>query len=125
MAAEPVYQLLGGAVRDELVFYATGARPDMAKQLGFIGGKLPLHHGPAEGEDGMRRNLGLLADMRDKVGPDFWLMLDCWMSLDLDYAIRLAAAARESGLKWIEEALPPDDYWGYADLRRAVPRGCW
>ena len=51
-------------------------------------------------------------------------MFDCWMSLDLDYATRLAHAARTSyGLKWIEEALPPDDYWGYAELRRNVPRG--
>jgi L-rhamnonate dehydratase len=47
----------------------------------------------------------------------------CWMSLDLDYAIRLATAAREYGLKWLEEALIPDDYWGYRDLRKAVPRG--
>ena len=46
---EPVYHLLGGAVRDELIFYATGARPDLAQQMGFIGGKLPLHHGPHEG----------------------------------------------------------------------------
>ena len=37
---EPVYQLLGGAVRDELTFYATGARPDLAQQMGFIGGKM-------------------------------------------------------------------------------------
>jgi L-rhamnonate dehydratase len=123
LRGEPVYQMLGGAVRDELVFYATGARPDIAKQLGFIGGKLPLHHGPAEGEEGMAKNLAMLADMRGKVGPDFWLMLDCWMSLDLNYAIRLAARAQEYGLKWIEEALSPDDYWGYADLKRNVPRG--
>jgi L-rhamnonate dehydratase len=120
---EPVYQLLGGPVRNELVFYATGARPDLAKDLGFIGGKLPLQHGPAEGEAGMRANLDRLAAMRDKVGEDFWLMYDCWMSLDLNYATRLANHAREYGLKWIEEALPPDDYWGYAALRRAVPAG--
>jgi L-rhamnonate dehydratase len=118
---EPVYQLLGGPVRDELTFYATGARPDAAKALGFIGGKMPLHHGPAEGEVGLARNLAQLADMRGKVGDDFWLMLDCWMSLDLAYATRLAQGAAEHGLKWIEEALPPDDYWGYAELRRAVP----
>ncbi|HEX3700747.1 MAG TPA: L-rhamnonate dehydratase [Phenylobacterium sp.] len=120
---EPVYQLLGGPVRDELVFYATGARPDVAKTLGFIGGKMPLHHGPAEGEQGLARNLAQLAEMRGKVGDDFWLMLDCWMSLDLNYATRLAQGAAEHGLKWIEEALPPDDYWGYAELRRAVPPG--
>jgi len=120
---EPVYQLLGGAVRDELVFYATGARPDIAKQLGFIGGKLPLHHCPAEGEEGFARNIAMIADMRSKVGPDFWLMLDCWMSLDLNYAVRLAQRARDYGLKWIEEALSPDDYWGYAELKRNAPSG--
>jgi L-rhamnonate dehydratase len=120
---EPVFHLLGGPVRDELQFYATGARPDLAKEMGFIGGKMPLQHGPAEGDAGLAKNIAKLADMRSKVGDDFWLMFDCWMSLDLNYAKRLASAAHEHGLKWIEEALPPDDYWGYAELRRSVPRG--
>jgi L-rhamnonate dehydratase len=119
---EPVYHLLGGAVRDELQFYATGARPDLAKDMGFIGGKMPLHHGPAEGLEGLHKNIAMIADMRAKCGHDFWLMLDCWMALDLDYATRLAFACHEYGLKWIEEALNPDDYWGYAELRRNVPR---
>ena len=120
---EPVYQLLGGPVRDELQFYATGARPDLAKQMGFIGGKLPLQHGPAEGEEGLRMNIEKLAAMRERVGDDFWLMYDCWMSLDVRYATRLASAAHAYGLKWVEECLPPDDYGGYAELRRNVPRG--
>lgn len=120
---EPVFHLLGGPVRDELQFYATGARPDLAKEMGFIGGKMPLQHGPAEGEEGLAKNIAKLADMRSKVGDDFWLMFDCWMSLDLNYATRLSHAAKEYGLKWLEEALPPDDYWGYAELRRSVPRG--
>jgi L-rhamnonate dehydratase len=120
---EPVYQLLGGPVRDELQFYATGARPDHAQRLGFIGGKMPLHHGPAEGEEGMNANIAELAEMRSRVGDDFWLMWDCWMSLDLDYATRLALRSHEHGLKWIEECLIPDDYWGYRDLKRAVPPG--
>ncbi|WP_114559257.1 L-rhamnonate dehydratase [Desertihabitans aurantiacus] len=120
---EPVYALLGGPVRDELQFYATGARPDRAKELGFIGGKMPLHHGPAEGVEGFRKNLDALADMRGRVGDDFWLMLDCWMSLDVDYATRFAHAAAEHGLKWLEEALIPDDYWGYAQLKRQAPPG--
>lgn len=123
LRGEPVYQMLGGAVRDELQFYATGARPDLAKEMGFIGGKLPLHHGPAEGVEGLNKNIALLADMRERCGADFWLMYDCWMSLDVDYAIRLAHAAHEHGLKWIEEALSPDDYWGYAELKRSAPKG--
>ncbi len=118
---EPVYALLGGAVRDELVFYATGARPDVAQKLGFLGGKMPLQHGPAEGEAGLLANLEKLSEMRNRVGDDFWLMWDCWMSLDLDYATRLAHRSGEFGLRWIEEALPPDDYWGYAELRKRVP----
>ena len=120
---EPIYHLLGGAVREDLVFYATSARPDLAKNMGFIGGKMPLHHGPAEAEEGLRQNLVELQTMRERVGPEFWLMFDCWMSLELDYAVRLAHAAHAHGLKWIEEALLPDDYWGYGDLRRKVPAG--
>ncbi|MDR3428877.1 L-rhamnonate dehydratase [Silvimonas sp.] len=120
---EPVHQLLGGPVRDQLQFYATGARPDLAKEMGFIGGKMPLHHGPAEGEEGLKKNLAMIEDMRNRVGDDFWLMLDCWMSLDVNYATKLATKAHQYGLKWIEEALPPDDYWGYAELRKNVPKG--
>lgn len=120
---EPVYQLLGGAVREELQFYATGVRPDLAKQMGFLGGKMPLPHGPAEGEDGLARNVELLRTMRERTGADFWLMLDCWMALDVEYAVRLAQKAFEYDLKWLEECLPPDDYWGYAELRRRMPAG--
>lgn len=120
---EPVYALLGGPVRDELTFYATGARPDIAQELGFIGGKMPVQHGPAEGEAGLRKNLEKLEDMRSRVGEDFWLMFDCWMSLDLDYAVRLAHGAAEFNLRWLEEALIPDDYWGYAELKKRAPTG--
>lgn len=119
----PVHAMIGGAVRERQPFYATGARPDRAKELGFVGGKMPLHHGPAEGEDGLQRSLQALQEMRDAVGPDFNLMWDCWMSLDLDYATRLTREAAGLGLHWIEEALPPDDYWGYAELRRRVSPG--
>ena len=120
---EPVYQMLGGAVREELIFYATGSRPDLAREMGFIGGKLPLHHCPTEGEGGFSENIALLADMRARVGDDFWLMYDCWMSLDLEYSVRLAHAAAEYKLKWLEEALLPDDYWGYSELRKKAPHG--
>ncbi|EMD84401.1 L-rhamnonate dehydratase [Pacificimonas flava] len=124
LRGEPVHALLGGAVRDELQFYATGARPDAAKDLGFIGGKMPLHHGPAEGDEGLARNLSDIGEMRARTGDDFWLMLDCWMALDVNYATRLATRAwHDFGLKWIEEAISPDDYWGYAELKRNVPRG--
>jgi L-rhamnonate dehydratase len=112
LRGEPVFALLGGAVRPQIQCYATGPRPELAKGLGFVGGKIPLHHGPSEGEEGFRQNVEELAVARERVGAEFPLMLDCWMSLDLDYATRLAHTAHGYGFKWIEEALPPDDYWG-------------
>ena len=121
LRGEPVFHLLGGPVRDELVLYATSSRPDLAKELGFIGGKLPLLHGPAEGDEGFRRNTALASDMRDRVGDDFWLMYDCWMALDVPYALRLMKALEAYDFKWVEECLLPDDYWGYAELRRGKP----
>lgn len=117
----PVFAMLGGPVRDELIFYATGPRPDLAKGLGFVGGKMPLRHGPAEGAAGLAADLDALATMRDAVGDDFWLMLDCWMSLDVDHGLKVLRGAEPYGLKWLEEALPPDDYWAYAELRRRNP----
>ncbi len=123
LRGEPVYYMLGGAVRDELQFYATGARPDLAKEMGFIGGKMPLLHGPIEGDEGLRKNVEMLADMRSKCGDDFWLMYDCWMALDVNYATKLAHACHEYGLKWIEEAISPDDYWGYQQLKMNAPTG--
>src|SRR5205823_14453928 len=70
---EPVHAMIGGAVRDEIEFYATGPRADLAQQLGFVGGKLTLVHGPADGEQGLRSNLELAATMRERVGDDFFL----------------------------------------------------
>jgi L-rhamnonate dehydratase len=122
---EPVYALLGGAVRDELPLYATGPRPDVAKAAGFVGGKVPLVHGPAEGNAGLRRNLEQAEELGALADDAFFLAYDCWMALDLDYALRLGNAVQPLGFRWIEECLPPDDYWGYAALRRRAPAGLW
>jgi L-rhamnonate dehydratase len=118
---EPVYALLGGAVREDLTCYATGPRPDVARELGFLGGKAPLRHGPEAGQAGIRSTAEQFATWRSEVGDDFWLMLDCWMSLDVPHATRLAHALSEVDLWWIEEPLLPDDYAGYAELRSKLP----
>ena len=68
---EPVYAMIGGAVREALTFYATGPRPDLAQQIGFIGGKLPLPFGPASGEQGLQENVKRFQTMRQRVGDDF------------------------------------------------------
>jgi L-rhamnonate dehydratase len=121
LRGEPVHALLGGAVRDEQPCYATGPRPDLAQKLGFVGGKMPVRDSPFDGPEALRATVDAFRAVRGVVGPDFWLMADCWMALDLDYATRLGLALREEGLRWLEEALLPDDYWGYAELRRRLP----
>ncbi len=60
----------------------------------------------------------MVAVLRDKWVPDFWLMLDCWMSQDVNYAPKLAHACAPFNLKWIEDGLPPPQYEGYRELQR-------
>jgi L-alanine-DL-glutamate epimerase-like enolase superfamily enzyme len=48
-------------------------------------------------------------------------MLDCYMALDVPYAIQLAKAAREFNVLWIEEPVPPDQIDSYRQIKDAVP----
>ena len=117
----PVYELLGGPARDEIVCYATGPQHEWHMELGFTATKHPCRYGPSDGLDGLRGNVDDVAAVRDLVGPDVELMLDCWMSLDVEYAVRLIEELRPFKLKWIEEALRSEDMDSHAELRRRVP----
>jgi len=120
LRGEPVYALLGGKTKDRCPVYCTTAKPEIAKALGFAGAKVPCPYGPADGDAGLRKNVEYVAMQREKVGPHFPLMLDCYMALTVPYTIKLAKALAPYGVKWIEEFLPPDDYDGYAEVRRAL-----
>lgn len=117
----PVYELLGGPVRQALPVYCTTSRPDVAKQLGFVGAKIPLPHGPSEGDVGLRANVEFFKRWRESVGDDYPLALDCYMALDVRYTIALAHELRPYKPKWIEEYLHPDDYDGLSQVRQRVP----
>ena len=68
---EPVYNLLGGKTKGRLPVYATTARPDLAKKMGFKGAKFPLPYGPGDGDVGMRKNIERVKEVRESVGRDF------------------------------------------------------
>jgi len=116
LRGEPVWAMIGGKIRERQPMYATGPRPDLAKKMGFIGGKMPLPYGPTHGDEGLRKNIELATHMREACGPDFFLAFDCWMALTPAYALRLIEALEPLKFRWVEECLPPDDYAGYRQL---------
>jgi len=119
---EPVYMLLGGATKAFLPMYTTSARPDVGKELGFVGCKIPCAYGPADGPEGMKKNIEFCQQARKLVGEGFPLMLDCYMALSVPYSISLARRLAQPDLHftWMEEFLPPDNYDGYEEVNKAV-----
>ncbi len=122
---EPVFNLIGGKVRNEIEFYCTGPDAAAIKEMGFWGAKVPLPEGPFDGEAGLQRNVEFLKSQRKAIGQGFPLMVDCYMSLDVPYASRLATACAELDIYWWEEPLSPEDNEGYRRLRQAHPGLKW
>lgn len=124
---EPVYKLIGGATKSSIPFYCTGPEPTAVKDMGFWGSKVPLPYSPSEGPDGLRRNVAFLKKHRESVGKDYPLMVDCWMSLNVQYALDLAKACIDENVDiyWFEEVLHPDDHAGHALLKKAMPNVRW
>lgn len=117
----PVFELIGGPARDAIACYATGGDTDWHVELGFRATKYPCPHGPADGIAGLEANEAAVARMREIAGPDAEIMLDCWMALDVEYAVRLAERLRSYRLRWIEDPLLPEDIDGLAALRARLP----
>lgn len=117
---KPVYELMGGPVKDRTFCYATGNDTDWYVELGFKAVKLACPYGPADGLKGLDENERLIASTREQVGDDVEIMLDCYMAFDVPYTIRLAQRLKPYRLKWIEEYLIPEDIDGHRAVREAV-----
>ncbi len=127
----PVYQLLGGPSREKIQAYASmlgySLEPELVRQRaqemvaqGYTATKWFFRHGPIDGIEGMRKNLDLIRTVREAVGPDVEIMFDAWNSWDVPYTLRMAEAAAEFRLWWIEEPVMPDMIPQYAEIRRGV-----
>ncbi|MHB1296510.1 MAG: enolase C-terminal domain-like protein [Anaerolineae bacterium] len=121
LSGRPVYELLGGKLRDRIFAYATGNDVDWYTELGFRAVKLACPYGPADGLWGLDQNERFVAAARETIGPDVELMLDCYMAFDVDYTVRLAERLRPYRLKWIEEYLIPEDMDGHVAVRERLP----
>ncbi len=70
------------------------------------------------GRDRLSEDVERVAVMRDKLGPDFPLMVDANMRWSVAEAIRAAQALQPYGLYWLEEPIIPDDIDGHARIAR-------
>ncbi len=127
----PVYQLLGGPTRTEIPAYASALGYSLDPELvyeraqalvrsGYQATKWFFRDGPTDGPAGIARNLRLVRTLRDAVGPDVDIMLDCWMSWDVPYTIQMARRLEEYHPRWLEEPVLPDKIAQYAEIRRNV-----
>jgi L-rhamnonate dehydratase len=105
---QPVYNLLGGKVRDEIPCYVT-IHPDDAKEWvsrGFLGVKIAAPYGVESGRDGLLKMEEIIASVRESIGPRAELMIDCYLSWNIEFASRLAERVRKYDVKWFEDPLP-------------------
>jgi L-rhamnonate dehydratase len=126
-ANQPVYRLLGGKTKQRIPVYASrlyAARPsELAaeatryKNEGFKAMKLRFGWGPADGAEGMQRNVELVRTVRETVGNDIDVMADAYMGWTLEYAKRMLPLLEPFHLRWLEEPVIPDDIHGYAELK--------
>ena len=125
----PVYELLGGPVKDKIFCYASNTTLTYGTEnyiewfleLGFKAVKLFVRHGPEDGIEGLNKNEELVAGVREQVGPDVEIAVDSWMSLNTEYIVRLVEALKPYRIKWLEDYLLPEDLDSYMKVRQRVP----
>jgi L-rhamnonate dehydratase len=116
----PVYKLLGGETKPRIPAYCTGNDIEQHVKFGFKKLKAAVPYGPADGLEGMNRNVELVRRTRELLGPDGEIMLDCWMAFTERYTLELAEMLEPYRVYWMEECLPPDDYAGFGRINAAI-----
>lgn len=132
---QPVYNLLGGRVRDRIRVYANGWSYGMKEpadyaraaekvvSLGFDAMKFdPLPapwrtYIPKEHED---RAVAVVKAVRDAVGPKVDILIEQHRRLAPMHAIRLDKRLAEFGLYWLEEPCAAEFPEAMAEIRRAT-----
>ena len=127
-AGQPVFKLLGGRTKERIPVYASklysGPIEDMQHEAqtyvdqGFSMFKMRFGWGPKDGPAGVRENLNRIAAVREVVGADTDLMVECYMGWNLDYAKRMLSLLVPYNPRWLEEPVIADDISGYAELNK-------
>jgi galactonate dehydratase len=130
----PVWRLLGGKFNDRVMAYANGwyqTERDpakiaaLAKQVvarGYRGMKLdPFGHASAEIDAAERRRaVGIVAAVREAVGPDIKIMVEMHGRFTPSTAAAVAKLLEPFDPEWIEEPTRPENALGYRSVRSAT-----
>ena len=137
---QPIYNLLGGAVRDSIELYThpdpnigpdearkqgkeiadSGHKavkfdpyPSMAEeQNGYLSGKMDAR-GEAEGNE-------ITAAFREGAGPDMELLIDAHGRFDVPPAVRLSRSVSSSNIHWWEEPVPVESTHALKNVRAQI-----
>ena len=123
---KPVFKLLGGRTKEKIPVYASKlySQPlnelqkeaELYKSQGFNMYKMRFGWGPQDGPEGMKNNIQLVEAVREVIGEDADLMLECYMGWNLDYSKRMIPKLMKFNPRWLEEPVIADDIHGYAEL---------
>ena len=131
----PVVELLGGVFRDRVEVYTHfgGSTPEAAAahaqrlvELGFralkggMGSDSDDQFDPYVETGDPRQTAARFEAVRQAVGPDVKLFIDCHGRLTVSGCIRLARVLEPFGLYAFEDPVPPDDLSAYPKVRHAI-----
>ena len=138
---QPIYQLLGGPVRDRIAMYCHPYNPTSpeaitlaAKEIAAAGFKAfkmdpmlaNLHVGNSSYLDGEidleveAKALDILAAARAAVGPDFEILIDAHGLYNVPSAVRLANKMAAYNIHWFEEPVPPESWKALKQVKEQV-----
>jgi galactonate dehydratase len=142
----PIYELLGGAVRDDVLIYTHPDQSRFTSKEGVVAeirrildsghtaikfdpfpsyeGRSSDPHGYLDGylpKRGEREAAELTALIRETAGPDIEILIDAHGRFDVPTAIRLCRALEEAGqIDWFEEPVPVESYHALRQVREKV-----
>ena len=127
-AGVPLHTALGGALRERVFAYVSGPfmKPGADPYRDFlqdVGGYLQsgfraikVRIGTTPGNDGK-----LIQRLRDRIGPDTYLMADVNQGLSVSATLELAPHLAANNVRWLEEPILYDDLPGYRRLSERLP----
>ena len=137
----PIYQLLGGPVRESIAMYCHPYKPTSpetiataAKEIvaaGFQAFKMDpmihnLHVGNASYLDGElspraeAEAIEILAAAREAVGPETEILIDAHGLYNVPTAVRLANKMAAYNIHWFEEPVPPESWKALKQVKEQV-----